>query len=395
MMLTPDQMLTLAARAHELNPHKSRILVVVQLSGGNDGLNTVVPYEMGTYYDARPLISIRQQDVLPLNHQIGFHPNMSALAELFRQGQVAVVQSVGYPDPSRSHFRSNDIWHTAESDQISDTGWLGRYLDLKIESEPKTSSNMLAAVSMDPIAPKTLLSKKAPVSSLNNMYGSFIREKSQCVQVHQNRKTNVFADIYSNLDSNSSYVDFLQEIGLEADDSTDYLLESMRRYKNTVQYPDGRLGIGLKFISQMICLGAHCPVYFVSLDGFDTHASQATTHPFLLKQLSDALSAFHFDLSRNHGGDNVITLVFSEFGRRVTENINGGTDHGTVGPVLLIGNKVKGGIYGDHASLTNVNPSDLKFKIDFRTIYATILDCWFLSDSVQILRKHFDHIAFV
>lgn len=392
--LSAPEALLLSAQAAEYAPRavgKSKILVLVQMTGGNDGLNTVVPYNNGTYYQLRPTLAVKPEQVLPLDKEIGFNPNMTALHELFKQGKVAVVQGVGYPNPSRSHFRSIEIWQTAQPDAIVETGWLGRYLDC---ADCTRNGNVFAAVNVDPTLPKTLQSNRIMVPSVSNVFDFKFRTDPRYLQ---DRETQVraFEDIYGSFQSKRPNADLLRNAGLEANKASDYLQKIVRGYSSEVKYPDGSFGNGLKFISQMISGGVDSRIFTVSLDGFDTHTNQANLQNKLLNQFSEGVAAFYTDLERNNLQDDVVILGFSEFGRRVVENNGRGTDHGTAAPLYVIGSQVKGGVFGEHPSMTVLDEGDLKYKTDFRSVYATVLDRWMGADSGEILGKRFEYIPFV
>lgn len=371
---------------------RDKVLVIVQLSGGNDGLNTVVPYGLGSYYDARPRIGIKPNEVIHLTNQLGLNPSLSGLASLYRQKKLAIIQAVGYPNANRSHFRSIEIWQTAAPDRIRDTGWLGRYLDQSVAGS--SVKNLLAAVNVDPVLPKTLSANKVIVPSVANVNDFRFRVDPD---YPQDRKAQVsaFEDIYSNFTLKRPYVDILRKAGLEANKASDYLLSVTKAYRGQQTYPENEFGRGLKFISQMITGGVNSRIYNISLNGFDTHVNQVRTQARLLKQLSEGLSSFQNDLEDHGVADDVVVLVFSEFGRRVQENGGLGTDHGTAEPLFVLGNAIRGGIYGDHPSLTNLDNGDLRHKIDFRSVYATILDRWLSADSASVLGGRFEPINFV
>lgn len=392
-VLAPDMWMRVA-RAASLAPRqpgKSRVLVVVQLTGGNDGLNTVVPYGLGAYYQARPTLAVKESDVLPLTGAIGLNPNMKGLSELYARGKLAVVQAVGYAEPNRSHFRSIEIWQTAQPDKIGDSGWLGRYLEL---SGAARGENPLPAVNVDALLPKTLACSGVVVPSVNDVYDFRFKTDSRYA-ADRRAQVEAFRDIYSSFDLDRPHVALLRKVGLDANDASERLLKIVRAYRGVAAYPGNQFGKGLRFIAQMICGGLDASVYHIALDGFDTHANQQRVQPNLLKTLSAGLSALQADLEKHSVDSDVITLVFSEFGRRVAENGGRGTDHGTAAPVLVIGSPVKGGIYGDHASLTRLDDGDLRFKIDFRTVYATILDRWLRADSRQILGASYGQLPFI
>jgi uncharacterized protein (DUF1501 family) len=394
LCLSPSEIFTMLApgAGAQARTPGSKILVLVQLGGGNDGLNTVVPYGYGAYYQARPSLAIAQAEVLPLTGQIGLNPNLKGLADLYKSGKLAVVQAVGYPNPNRSHFRSMEIWQTAEPSKIADRGWLGKYLDLAVEG--KQGKNNFPAINVDPILPKTLTSAKVAVPSVNSVYDFRFKTDPRYME-DRRAQIAAFNDIYKDFPSTRPHTELLRQAGLEARESSDYLLKVVRNYKGSVQYPRDNFAENLKFIAQMITGGVNSRIYTVSLDGFDTHTNQSRTQTNLLKHLSEALSAFQKDLEAQGVSQDVVTLVFSEFGRRVSENGGRGTDHGTAEPLFIIGSNVKGGIYGDHPELTRLDDGDLRYKIDFRTIYATMLDRWLGADSRQILGASYGSLEFI
>lgn len=390
--LIAPRMLISAARAagfETRQPGKSKIFVVLQLGGGNDGLNMVVPYGLGQYYSVRPTLGIEPGKVLPLNNQIGMNPNMESLHDLFKQNKVALIQGVGYPNPNRSHFRSIEIWQTANPEKIIETGWLGRYLDYTEKGD-----NLFAAVNVEPTLPKTLAANKSLVPSVSNVFEFTFRTDPQFAADREVQRK-AFESIYDSFTLKRPEVDLLRKVGTDANDASDYLQKIVRSYKSDVKYPGGQLGNGLKFIAQMITGGVNAKIFSVNLDGFDTHTNQLGVQNRLLKQLSDGIAAFYRDLE-NHGlQDDVVLMTFSEFGRRVAENNGRGTDHGTAAPLWVVGGKVKGGVYGDHPSLTNLDEGDLKYNLDFRCVYATILEKWLGADSKQILGQNFDLLPIV
>lgn len=388
-----NEFFSLAAQASNLAPRKqgsSKILVAVQLSGGNDGLNTIVPYNQGAYYQARPMIGIKPDKVLPLNNELGFHPSMAALHGLYKNGKVAVIQAVGYPSPNRSHFRSIEIWQTGEPDKISDTGWLGRYLDLSCAGK----DDLFPAVNVDPMLPKTLFGSRVNVPSVSNINDFRFLTDPQ-FKPDRDVQIKAFNDIYDSFNLKRPHMDLLRKAGMDANLASDQLHQLVQKYSSKTSYPNGSFGNSMKFIAQMITGGLNCSVYGASLDGFDTHTNQPGQQDRLLKQLSDGLSAFHEDLKAKQLDDDVIVMVFSEFGRRVAENGGRGTDHGTASNVILLGSALKGGIYGSPASLSDLDAGDLKYRTDFRSIYATLLNGWLPCDSKAVLGQRFEDLGFI
>lgn len=396
LCMSASELLKLAAGAAELvilQPPKT--LVVIWLSGGNDGLNMVVPYNEAAYYTARPSIAIKAGEVLKLNDKIGLNPSMNGLSKMFSDGHMAVCQAVGYPHPNRSHFHSRDIWETGSPDTFVSTGWLGRMLDdLDNDAKKRQMPSILPAVNLDAVLPKALVAQHVAVPTVNNLDEFDFRTDPKFAS---DRKTQLAAlnDIYQNFALQRPHVELLREAGLEANKASDRLLKIVKGYKAGANYPGGGLGNALRFVSQMICGGVNARVYNLSLGGFDTHVNQRGGQANQLRQLSDSVAAFHADLASHHVDKQVITLIYSEFGRRVGENGSHGTDHGAAAPVLVVGSAVNGGVYGEHPSFTNLDEGDLKYGIDYRQVYATIVDRWFGLDAHEILGKNFEQMGFI
>jgi uncharacterized protein (DUF1501 family) len=396
LCLSAAELLNLAAGAAELVlMPPPRTLVVIWLSGGNDGLNMVVPYNEGAYYTARPGIAIKAGEVLKLNNKVGLNPAMAGLSKMFSEGHMAVCQAVGYPHPNRSHFHSRDIWETGSPDAFVATGWLGRMLDDIDDQGKRTHTpSILPAVNLDAVLPKSMVAQRVAVPTVNNLAEFDFRTDPKYAG---DRKTQLSAlnDIYENFALQRPHVELLREAGLEANKASDRLLKIVKGYKAGANYPGGGLGDALRFVSQMICGGVNARIYNLSLGGFDTHIDQRGGQGNQLRQLSDAVSAFHTDLATHHLDKQVITLIYSEFGRRVNENGSRGTDHGAAAPVFVVGSAVTGGVYGEHASLTALDEGDLKYAIDYRQIYATIIDRWFGLDAHEVLGKNFEELGFI
>lgn len=393
--LTLPSIWSLAAKAADFAPRqsgKTKILVLVQMGGGNDGLNTVIPYTDGAYYKARPVIGIAADKALPLDGKTALHPDMTAFADLYESGKLAIVQGVGYPTPNRSHFRSIEIWQTGFPDRIENTGWLGRYLDSCCAHG--AGENLFPAVNVDPILPKSLLADQVTVPSVNNPM-EFKFRTDPMYQQDREAQVQAFNEIYADFDLKRPHADLLRKAGVDANAASDYLQRLVKNYQSTAKYPTGSFGNGLKFIAQMIAGGLNAPVFSVSLDGFDTHTNQLRTQAGLLKQLSEGVTAFYEDLKAHKVDDDVVLMAFSEFGRRVAENGGRGTDHGTAAPAFVAGTNIRGGIYGEQPSLTNLDNGDLKYVIDFRSMYATILDKWLAADSKSILAGSFEYVPFL
>jgi uncharacterized protein (DUF1501 family) len=371
----------LEAAAGETTPSGDTVLVVVQLTGGNDGLNTVVPFENDAYYRARPALAIGKGSALKLDDQLGLHPAMSPLAELFKSGELAIVQGVGYPDPNRSHFESMDIWHTCRrKSETRPDGWLGRYLDASAKADGRDLPALHLGEEKQPLALVGQKVRAPSVSSLDRFRlagdDAGVREiVGQLAAADRPRENDL--------------LDFVQS-------STTAALEASRRvesartsYKPAVDYPGSELSTKLRTVAQLIDAGLSTRIYYVALDGFDTHAQQADAHAALLGQLSGAMHAFVRDVAAHGHGKRVLLAAFSEFGRRVAENASAGTDHGAAAPMLLAGGRVKGGLVGKHPSLSDLADGDLQHHTDFRQVYAALLDHWLHWPSAPILGAEF------
>lgn len=357
-----------------------RVLVVVELNGGNDGLNTVIPFENAHYYKNRPTIGIPKDQVVKVSDQIGLHPQMAPLGELFKEGQVAIVQGAGYPNPDRSHFRSMEIWHTATTDSKPATsGWLGKLLDStalpgdeeRVRGLALTSALPQACLAEHCAMPVVAqLDSFAPESNDSSAKGKLLRK-------------------LSTQSAEAGAVGFLRRQAQIVYRTAEQLKEAAARYQSTVTYPDGELGQQLRRAAQVIAADIGVRVLFASQGGYDTHAAQADSHGGLLEQLATSLSAFSRDLQGMKRADRVVTMVFSEFGRRVDENASRGTDHGAGSCVFVVGSRVKAGLYGQYPSLEKLGDGDLIFSTDFRSVYASILDEWMQCSSHGLLGKPF------
>lgn len=366
-----------------------RTLVVIQLTGGNDGLNTVIPYADAAYHSSRPTIGFKDSEVLHLNGAVGLNPAMTGMKDLYDKGRLAIVQGVGYPNPNRSHFRSMEIWQTASPEKPATEGWVGRYLDAIREgrTSPLTGINIGGEMSA------ALQSAHAAVPSIQGLanFG---------VAFPHGPDGDARADALKRVqlaDTNTQYGALFSQVARETYDSADRIRSGIAKYHSTIEYPQGDFARDLQEVAQLISADLGTRVYYLSFAGgsFDTHSQQARRHPLLLSQLSDGLAAFQHDLEQMGHADNVLTLCFSEFGRRVHENAGGGTDHGTASEMFVVGKKVKGGLYGAYPSLTNLDQGDLKFTTDFRTVYATAIDRWLGANSEAVLGQRFEDLKFV
>ncbi len=370
---------------------EDRILVVVQLAGGNDGLNSVVPYASREYYVRRPGLAIvppgRPGGALSLDEDqgIGLHPNLTGFKALMDEGVACAVQGVGYPNPNRSHFASMDIWQTADTEGRG-RGWLGKYFDCTCKGSPEGQ----AAIAIGRDAPLALMGDiQKPVSfesaELFRWLGEDLHESLKAPYQHLNRPVA--------LPSNEpDQLGFLLRTALDAQLSSDQIRAAVAR-RPLVSYPGGNLARQLQVVAAMIRDGLKTRIYYVTLGGFDTHANQSQTHANLMRQLGDSLQSFHKDLQAQGNSGRVLTMVFSEFGRRVGQNASGGTDHGTAAPMYFVGDMVKPGLLGSHPSLTDLDQGDLRFTVDFRSVYAAVLEDWMGGDSTKVLGGEFRKAA--
>ena len=372
---------------------KDPVLVVLQLAGGNDGLNTLIPYSNPLYFDNRPNVQVPVDQVLPINDEIGFNPNMGPIKKLYDEGHVAVIQGIGYPHASRSHFRSMDIWHTCEPDKIGDEGWLGRIVrDLDPNQE-----NVLTAVNFGRGLPRALVAPGVPVASVGNLetYGVL----TGIDDVDQRLKAlDVFSKVYSPMIGQGPVMDYLAHTGLDALKGADILSAAPEMYSSTVEYGNDTVGQYMRNIVQTHLAGFGTRVFYTTApyNSFDTHAGQLANHTILWRETSRAIADFYDDLEEHDAGDNVTLLVFTEFGRRVHDN-GSGTDHGAGGHVFVIAKNVKGGLYGEYPSLeaNKLDAGDLQFNNDFRGLYSTLLEKWMGLDAKPIVNGTFEQMDFV
>jgi uncharacterized protein (DUF1501 family) len=377
-----------------------KILVVLQLSGGNDGLNTVVPYADDAYQRSRPVLRHDAKSVLKINDYLGLHPNLAPIKSLFDDGQMSIVQGVGYPNPNRSHFRSMDIWHTAEPEKEGATGWLGRYFD---NSCPGCDPHVGMAIGeVLPLAMKG--EKLMPLSfdrPENYRYNGRDKDRYQKLNSGETATPTPAAPTPATpqtakggkktveVVTPASQLDFLTRTAMDAQLSSEQILKITRNHNSPQPYPGVEFGSALRNVAAMIAGNLPTRVYYVSLGGFDTHAQERQRHDQLMSQFAQGVGAFWADLKAQKNDQRVLMMTFSEFGRRVQQNASGGTDHGAAAPMFLFGPAVKEGIIGPHPSLTNLDQGDLRYNIDFRNVYATVLQNWLEVPSKPILGQQF------
>lgn len=367
-----------------LVPPGNKVLVVLQLSGGNDGLNTVIPVRNDIYYNLRPRLGIEKSKAALLTDEVGLHPGLNGLKELYDDGSLGVLNSVGYPNPDRSHFRSMDIWHSASnSDQYVYTGWLGRYLDAQCSGCDKPTQ-ALEIDDMLSLALKGENVKGLAMRDPRRLYGT-ANEKffKQVLADHKDQ-------------AGEQPVDYLYKTMAETISSADYIFKQSRLHPTSSAYPSTGLGQSLKTIASLIFSDINTKVYYVSLGSFDTHVNQAGQQQRLFTEMNDAIRSFVSDLKSNNRFRDVMLVTFSEFGRRVAQNASGGTDHGTANNMFFVSGGLKQkGILNPLPDLANLAEGDLQHKVDFKQVYATLLRKWLDADDQKILGKKFDYLSFI
>ena len=363
-------------------PAGNKVLVVLQLSGGNDGLNTVIPVTNDIYYQQRRTIAISKNEALHLSTDVGLHPSLTAFKNLFDEGQLAIVNNVGYPNPDRSHFRSMDIWQSASaSNEYVHTGWLGRYLDAQCAGcdMPTQALELDDTLSL---ALKGVQSKALAFKDPSRLYST--------------SRQRFYKEISTAHAPTEVAVDYLYKTMSETINSAEYIYTQSKVHPSTQAYPNTQLGKDLKTISSLILSDINTKVYYVSLGSFDTHAGQAQQQKRLFDQLNEAIKAFTSDMKANGRFNDVLLTSFSEFGRRVAQNASNGTDHGTANNMFFVGGGLKQkGILNEMPNLTNLADGDLKHTVDFRNVYATILNKWLGVADKKILGNNFKQMDFI
>jgi uncharacterized protein (DUF1501 family) len=362
---------------------RDTVLVVIQLTGGNDGLNTVIPFRDENYARLRPTLRQPTAQIRRLNDDIGLHPSMSGLAELHQDRALCVVQGVGYPNPSQSHFRSMDIWQAASTARDPNEGWIGRAL----RAVPGASSFHLAGTN-EP-APLALSGAPVRVPTISSFQDYQLRLSTGGGAADVRRQREVIENVGSPSSDPAGLADFVRRTAVSTYASSRRLQEVGRNYQPRVPYPNTALGNHLRLAAQLIDAGLGARLFYLALDGFDTHAAQAQIHAGLLTQLSAAMSAFFRDMAARGHRDRILMMTFSEFGRRARENGSRGTDHGSAAPMFLVGGRVRPGLVGAHPSLTELEDRNLRHHTDFRQVYAAILDGWLGVPSRQVLGQEF------
>ncbi|MBC9911462.1 DUF1501 domain-containing protein [Chitinophaga varians] len=367
-----------------LVPPGNKVLVIVQLSGGNDGLNTIIPYRNDIYYRSRPALGIKRETALSLNDDLGIHPSLDGLKALYDDGSMGILNNVGYPNPDRSHFRSMDIWHSAsQANEIWNDGWVGRYLDAQCNGCDKPTQ----ALEIDDTLSLALkgehnkgLALTDPGRLSNTSNDRFFKDLLQ-QHAHEDEHHNV---------------EYLYKTMGETISSAAYIQQQFKTYQSKENYPGTELGRNMRTIANLIMSDINTKVYYVSHGSFDTHVNQQDQQARLFKQLSEALTVFTGDLKKNNRFQDVVVMTFSEFGRRVSQNASGGTDHGTANNMFLIGGGLKRqGVLNEGPDLMNLKDGDLQYKVDFKSVYATLLDKWLGANDKMILKQDYAKLDFI
>ena len=386
-LATSGLMLPKFLKAFEGSDHilgGNKILVVLQLSGGNDGLNTVIPIRNDIYYRERPSLAISKEKTLALNDDTGIHPSLSHLKTLYDEGNLAILNNVGYPNPDRSHFRSMDIWQTASnSDEVLNSGWLGRYLD---------------AQCMDCARPTQVLEMDDMLSlalSGEHMKGIALRDPKRLYDTSQDP---FFKKILNagTREQSEDPVSYLYKVMAETVSGADYIFQQSKLHPSVTEYPNSEIGKELKIIASLISSDINTRVYYVSVGSFDTHVGQQAKQEKLFNDLNEAIKPFTDDLKSNHRFEDVLIMSFSEFGRRVGENGSGGTDHGTANNMFMISGGLKNkGLLNEMPDLSNLSEGDLNQHVDFKCVYATVLKNWLQADDLKILGRQYEYLNFI
>lgn len=365
-----------------LVPPGNKVLVILQLSGGNDGLNTVIPIRNDIYYKGRPGLGVQKSEALQLTDEAGIHPSLSFFKELYDDGSLGIINSVGYPNPDRSHFRSMDIWQTAsESNQYLTTGWVGRYLDAQCDG----CGHPTQALEIDDVLSLAMKGDKQKALALT--------DPKKLFNVGNEK---YFRQINESHDHEEAAADYLYKTLSETLSSADYIYQQSKRSPALQMYPATAIGKNLKTIASLILSDINTKVYYLSLGSFDTHVGQKIQQKRLFTELNDAIKPFVQDMKKNGRFEDVVLMTFSEFGRRVAQNASGGTDHGTANNMFFVGGGLKQkGLINGMPDLANLDNGDLKYQVDFKSVYATVLSKWLDADAKSILGKEYDLLQFV
>ncbi|WP_343689914.1 DUF1501 domain-containing protein [Chitinophaga sp.] len=381
-LFIPKFLKALENPAHVMVPPGNKVLVIIQLSGGNDGLNTVIPYRNDIYYQLRPSLGIQREKALSLTDETGLHPALVGMKALYDDGGMGILQNVGYPNPDRSHFRSMDIWQSAsDAADYWGNGWVGRYLD----AQCKDCDKPVQALEIDDTLSLAMKGEFQKGLAFNDP-----------ARLSAGMNAGLYNDLMRQHHDEETNVDYLYKTLGATLSSANYIQKQFKTYDTKETYPSTQLGKSLRTISKLIMSDISTKVYYVSHGSFDTHVNQQAQQQNLFKQLDDAVTVFARDLKNNNRFQDVVVMTFSEFGRRVAQNASNGTDHGTANSMFLIGGGLKQqGLLNEGPDLTNLKDGDLQYKVDFKRVYATLLNKWLAADDKTILKQHYDYLSFI
>ncbi len=368
---------------------KDPVLVIIQLSGGNDFMNTVIPYTNGIYHDVRPLVGIPEDRVLPINDELGLHPSAGPLGDMYKAGNVAIVQGIGYENSSRSHFRAMDIWHTCEPNTIATEGWLAKVIR---ELDPR-GENPLTGVSFGRGLPRAMAAPGVTATSVGNLdnYGLMTGIERH---LERERRLEAFKRVYAPATGTGVVMDYLAQTGQDVLRGADMISVAPQRYSSSIEYADNQIARGLRDVARVHTAGLGTRIFYTQHGGYDHHAQEVPVHARLLGELSSAIDDFLEDLREHDSAEEVALLVFTEFGRRIQDN-GSGTDHGSGGGAFIIGENVNGGLYSQYPSIERrdwLNDEDMRHTIDFRGIYGTLLEQWMGIEPSGIVNGEFEQI---
>jgi uncharacterized protein (DUF1501 family) len=370
------------------------VVVVLQLTGANDYLNSVIPYTNPLYWDNRPRVRVAADQVLPIDDDLAFHPNMAPLKKLYDEGKMAIIHGIGYENSPRSHFRSMDIWHTCEPETVGTEGWVGRVIR---DLDPK-GENVLKGIHFGMGLPRAMAVRGVPVTSVSNLesYGVLSEVSSISAEQQKAQVLERFARMYAPAIGTGPVMDYLSQTGQDVLKGADILKIAPQKYTSTVQYADTPIAKNLRNIAQVYLADLGTQIFYTSHGSFDTHYNEMPVFNKLWTEVSTAIENFYDDLREHDAGDNVIMMLFTEFGRRVHDN-GSGTDHGAGGVAFVIGNRVKGGMYSEYPSLKagDLQQGDLVPNYDFRGFYATVIERWLGLNPVPIVNGTFEQLDFV
>ena len=373
---------------------KDPVVVILQLTGANDYLNTIIPYNNGEYYDNRPKVNIPQDTVLPIDDDLAFNPNMAPLKKMYDDGNVAIIHGIGFENSPRSHFRAMDIWHTCEPEVVGTEGWVAKV----VRDLDPTGENVLKCVNFGQGLPRALALRGVPITSVSNLesYGVMSSVPGMTGEQDRARLLDRFARMYAPAIGTGATMDYLGQTGRDALKGADIIKAAPEQYTSTIEYADNGIAKYLRDVARVHTANLGTQIFYTAHGPFDTHFNQPPMHARLWTEVSSAISDFFDDLREHDAADNLVMMIFTEFGRRVRDN-GTGTDHGAGGGAFIIGDNVKGGMYGTYPSLKpeDLNQGDLDPNYDFRCFYCSVIDQWLGLDPVPIVGGQFEQVQFV